>query len=728
MNLFENNDNIVLLRLANVKLSSLLSSGILGMMTSARTQRAIECTNWVLKEAEKFSPNSQSKRIESLGLDLNLMSTATIGMNTMQIAQYIAQQLFNIGKSDVDETVLQEILMAISENHTQYKLKTQAEESYGGSNFLPSASVNQGAVQISNSDQSYANQVQQSGDRGFSAVPALFPSGAIYDRDMDQSKVTPDITSNEMPKNTALSLLQSAYDHEEEAGKDKKDMDKLSLEELQKLLFNFKNLSTDEQQELTSYLKKLEATDNKKVTKLRSMMQNYKPTIQKVQQEKQTNLNTKSGTQNIQSQKDHNDSKNYYNRPYSFEQGYSKDSKHYNNPGEFEDMNSNTSGVQYSKNYDHNQPYGGQQQISDFRKDERFSQNQALRPPMRNDTPKSNFDDTSAGNLYQNVAEPVANQFESTYSYNQSKAPQFQGEPSAYRDTFNSENSQHSRHEDIDTRQPLLSTPGMVSSRKPLLDHPEMNPRQPLLVAPDSSSRQPLLATPEAVARQPLLANPKHPLLPNPRDEQPPNQSPYFDKEFQSSKHYSDKEYHEDYQPKSNVGNFSDDSQAPFSGKRKSLLLDPQDDFGFQRKEYRLGNFSSSSTGNTSNYQSNSAPSFAGNYSSDRFNEDNYGTETSQNDTRPYNSFYNQENEPFDESESGGDVSSDFVSESFRNFSSSFSNNPGQGGYQPCDDEPTNEGYDNYNSSNKNFNRSFPKNRGGFSRGRGRRANKFKPR
>ena len=104
------------------------------------------------------------------------------------------------------------------------------------------------------------NNVKQNKNENFdaNATQALFPSGA----------------STMENKNTAtvgLSLLQDAYMAD---GDDEKEenMELLSLVELHKLLLNYKDISKEKQTALNTFLKKLEATDSQKVTKLRAMV------------------------------------------------------------------------------------------------------------------------------------------------------------------------------------------------------------------------------------------------------------------------------------------------------------------------------------------------------------------------------------------------------------------------------------------------------------------------
>ena len=106
---------------------------------------------------------------------------------------------------------------------------------------------------------------------------ALFPSGiSTSDQSSVSSKQLPSssrespIQTSTPPPNTpgALSILQDAYDDQTQ----EKKMENLSLDELHELLLNYKDIKLEEQQSLNAFLKKLEATDSQKVTKLRTMV------------------------------------------------------------------------------------------------------------------------------------------------------------------------------------------------------------------------------------------------------------------------------------------------------------------------------------------------------------------------------------------------------------------------------------------------------------------------
>lgn len=549
VDLFEDNDNLVLLRLVNVKFNSLISSGILDVMTAAKTQRAIESTNWIMKEIEKSSDIQPSSKIAGLGLDLNAISSATIGMNTVQIAHYIAEQLFKIGKSDVSESVLQDILIAVSENHNKLKLHnspiSQNINSYSPHNtnmkFPPFTQPNQSSFQgmaSSNSINSYmaqntqANTIERATQRlpfvqecenkppfsqqnqpyaalrpiapqnndphlsrsSFSSAPALFPSGAAsteIKKDTNQNEANENIDNPEDKGKTALSLLQSAYDNEEDSSKDKKDMDNLSLQELQELLSNFKKLSSKEQQNLTDYLKRLEATDNKKVTKLRSMMHSSKPPTP--QRKEQTPKNIKA---NLVSQR----VKNFGNKvnrddiydpmsPSAYDESFSK------RPISFDNSRQGQGTMNKPIDYGENIPISNKDTFSPNVQDYYSTERKALSNFSRNN-------DSLGSDLYHN------------------RAPDSQRQPL----------SRDFAENRPDFRQPLLPESGVDSgfqrSRPSLLSEPNMEPE---------FSR----------VRQPLLPKPVETDFPHTRPPMSyePNRDPEYQQSRQSMPHESSRDY-----------------------------------------------------------------------------------------------------------------------------------------------------------------------------------------
>lgn len=251
--LFKDPDNFVLVRYAREKLVSQISAGILSTTAYMRSLVAVERAMWLQSQAEKL--NDQENY---LGLDIPTIARATQGMDKVQIAQYIAQYLLQVGKSDATEEELQNILIAVSTNHAK---------------LLSDQAATQNQV-IENQFNAVKSPVEMrmplsanGGSSSHSAPrpPALFPSGVSQQEKTEHFNAS----NKKNEENGGLAILQSAYEDEDKP----KDMDKLSLEDLQALLANFRSLSGDEQQALTAYLKKLEATDSKKVTMLREKMQ-----------------------------------------------------------------------------------------------------------------------------------------------------------------------------------------------------------------------------------------------------------------------------------------------------------------------------------------------------------------------------------------------------------------------------------------------------------------------
>ena len=250
INLFEDTEHAALLSLSTTKLKSQIQSGILGDMVAARTKMAIESATWLMSELEKMpkarpprQPPTETKMLTNvsqmstsvshLGINVDSVASATVGKDTVEIAQYIAQQLLNVGKSDASEVELQNILRAVSERH----------------------------VAMISSGEGLVSTVGSQRKAPF-AAPALFPSGRV---DPPPPPDDPPEPGKHMISG-GLSALQSAYEEE-------KTLDSMKLEDLQEMLSNFRSLGPNEQEQLTLYLKKLEATDSKKVTQLRALMQ-----------------------------------------------------------------------------------------------------------------------------------------------------------------------------------------------------------------------------------------------------------------------------------------------------------------------------------------------------------------------------------------------------------------------------------------------------------------------
>ena len=253
LELFKDPDNLVLVRYAREKLSSQISAGILGVTALVRTQMAVERSMWLQSQAEKLANEGKY-----LGLDITGIARATLGRDTVQIAQYIAQHLLQVGKSNASEGDLQNILFAVLAAHT--KLLVETKKAQVDTPVMESAAIVSTPVKTVSNDPPTEFQ-STPGDNPEGSKQPLFPSTV-------QGDASEDDNGNTSEKMGGLILLQSAY--EDENGK---EMENLSLEDLRSLLANFSSLSPEEKEALTSYLKKLEATDSKKVMKLREEIQ-----------------------------------------------------------------------------------------------------------------------------------------------------------------------------------------------------------------------------------------------------------------------------------------------------------------------------------------------------------------------------------------------------------------------------------------------------------------------
>lgn len=261
LELFKDPDNLVLVRYAREKLSSQISAGILGVTALVRTQMAVERSMWLQSQAEKLANEGKY-----LGLDIAGIARSTLGRDTVQIAQYIAQHLLQVGKSNASEGDLQNILYAVLAAHTKLLVETSKKSQADTPVIESTTPVSARAMTVSKEPPKELPSTPS--ETSESTKQPLFPSTATDDKSEVEKGVDDDDDDDNNKLGGGLSLLQNAY--EEENGK---DMENLSLEDLRSLLANFSSLNPEEKQALTTYLKKLEATDSKKVMKLREEIQ-----------------------------------------------------------------------------------------------------------------------------------------------------------------------------------------------------------------------------------------------------------------------------------------------------------------------------------------------------------------------------------------------------------------------------------------------------------------------
>lgn len=258
LELFNDPDNLVLVRYAREKLSSQISAGILGVAALVKTQMAVERSMWLQSQAEKLANEGKY-----LGLDIAGIAKATLGRDTVQIAQYIAQHLLQVGKSNASENDLQSILYAVLAAHTKLLVET-SKKAQMDTPVTEGTTVSTPCMPPASSDPPKELPDAPS-ETPEDAKQPLFPS-TVPGKSPDGDNMEGDKSSFKL--SSGLEFLQNSYD--EENGK---EMENLSLDDLRSLLSNFNSLSTEEKQALTAYLKKLEATDSKKVTKLREEIQ-----------------------------------------------------------------------------------------------------------------------------------------------------------------------------------------------------------------------------------------------------------------------------------------------------------------------------------------------------------------------------------------------------------------------------------------------------------------------
>ena len=246
LEIFFETDNLTLIKLSQDKLKAMMSDSLDGHLKDLLI-KAVDGCKWLIGSVESHRTSE-----EYLGLDMKVIVAQTRGMDTVQIAQHIALALLKIGKANVSEDDLQKILLAVSASHAKMML---SDDHQSGPPNVADGLVTSTTPSIDD------HQVASN------ASKPLFPSAAAAPPPPQQKTMTVDSKSSNT--SGALGQLMSAYDDIENP----RDMDKLSLEDLVNLLSNFKELASDEKKALTTYLKRLEATDLRKVTKLREMVQ-----------------------------------------------------------------------------------------------------------------------------------------------------------------------------------------------------------------------------------------------------------------------------------------------------------------------------------------------------------------------------------------------------------------------------------------------------------------------
>ena len=270
IDIFKDSDNLTLVKLSLDKLS--IRNTKESAMMYAKRQKGVECCKWLLDEIEKERTNKEE---ENFGIDIKELSIKTIGQNTVLIAQQIALALLKVGKSNVSEEYLQTILLAVSASHARIVMERQAKDKAVASELQVTSTTSSEDSKETTMTSSKSKPLFPAG----ASLPKVSVSTSSSSVQSTTSGLDIEVTNNELNKrfsvseveaktSGALGQLISAYDDEPA-----RDMEKLGLEDLVNLLSNFRDLNRDEQRALTTYLKRLEATDIKKVTKLRELVQ-----------------------------------------------------------------------------------------------------------------------------------------------------------------------------------------------------------------------------------------------------------------------------------------------------------------------------------------------------------------------------------------------------------------------------------------------------------------------
>lgn len=313
--LLANSDNFVLLETVKEKLKGQLFAGIVERNMVMATKSCIQNLAELLARAEDSSnskiPLNTAAAVaaiapitEPLPSVLPPKSPAVVpvtvpGVGTMDkvaIAQQIAAALVAQGKTDVTQDELEQLINAVV---GMAKASAGSEHPISTASFVSQMKVQQqgtcgqvtGNVFEENSPLQKLLSVVTTGSAGTSA-----PVGVNSIAKLSDSSVN------------ALELLQSAYDEPKisphidvapgQYVNRSDNMEGLSEQDLRTLLQNFKDLSSEEQQGLITYLKKLETKDPERVEKLRQFVNLDGSVVQNSCQNRKSSFKT-SGTLNI---------------------------------------------------------------------------------------------------------------------------------------------------------------------------------------------------------------------------------------------------------------------------------------------------------------------------------------------------------------------------------------------------------------------------------------------
>jgi hypothetical protein len=290
--LLANSDNFVLLETVKEKLKGQLFAGIVERNMVMATKSCIQNLAELLARAEDNNSNSKVPPNTAVAVTaiapiteplpsvvppkqcpgLGPVTVPGVGtMDKVAIAQQIAAALVAQGKTDVTQDELEQLISAVV---GMAKASAGCERPISAASFVSQMNVQQhgtsGQVMASAFEENCPLQkllsVVTTG-----SISTSVPVGVNSIAKLNDSSVN------------ALELLQSAYDEPKisphvidvapgQYVNRSDNMDGLSEQDLRTLLQNFKDLSSEEQQGLITYLKKLETKDPERVEKLRQFV------------------------------------------------------------------------------------------------------------------------------------------------------------------------------------------------------------------------------------------------------------------------------------------------------------------------------------------------------------------------------------------------------------------------------------------------------------------------
>lgn len=314
--LLANSDNFVLLETVKEKLKGQLFAGIVERNMVMATKSCIQNLAELLARAEDSNSNPKLPLTAAAVAPLTDPLSSVVppkqsgvepvvvpGIGTMDklaIAQQIAAALVAQGKTDVTQDELEQLINAVV---------GMAQASAGSEHPISTASF---VSQMKVKQEGTGGKVTANALQDNSPLQKLLSVVTTGSANTSSAIGVNSIAKLNDSSVNALELLQSAYNepkispHIDAASGlylNKSDnMEGLSEEDLRTLLQNFKDLSSEEQQGLITYLKKLETKDPERVEKLRQFVNLDGSAVQNSYQSKNSlkvsgTLNTRSDEQ-----------------------------------------------------------------------------------------------------------------------------------------------------------------------------------------------------------------------------------------------------------------------------------------------------------------------------------------------------------------------------------------------------------------------------------------------